>query len=384
MAEPIHSMWAASAFRCAVMAGSLAAISPGPDQDREPLEHPQDQRGPRHDEGDADEETEDQQAQMSLRGGGDGDDVVEAHHHVGDGNHLHGPPQVVDGLDMRLPVVLLLRVDELDGDPEQGDGAEDLQIGQGHHRRHYGGEEDAEPNSESGAENDAPQALARRQVAAGEGDDDGIVAGQQRIDPDDLEDREPEFRLFHRHYAGSPSLPGRKFMCRLRPPLRKRPCSRHGAPVRVADVRSWRGEFKAGKGLAPRRRTRPGGVASAASPEATAGRRAAFFPFVPAFRRRVRTRTLPVAPARSQPNAPGKTVFQRMVKSDARAPYDNSWMRKGRPPFGHSVTVDCILAGTSPTYSGLKRRNRVTRASVFSICDNAPPMQARLPAANGR
>jgi hypothetical protein len=29
-------------------------------------------------------------------------------------------------------------------------------------------------------------------------------------------------------------------------------------------------------------------------------------------------------------------------------------------------------------------RKSWTSASVFSICDSAPPMQARLPAANGR
>ncbi len=59
-------------------------------------------------------------------------------------------------------------------------------------------------------------------------------------------------------------------------------------------------------------------------------------------------------------------------------------MRKGRPPLGQRVTVAWIFAGTGPAYSGVKRRSNWTSASVFSICDSAPPMQARLPAANGR
>ena len=52
--------------------------------------------------------------------------------------------------------------------------------------------------------------------------------------------------------------------------------------------------------------------------------------------------------------------------------------------MGQSVTVAWIFAGTGPAYSGVKRRNSWTSASVFSICDSAPPMQERLPAENGR
>jgi len=72
-----------------------------------------------------------------------------------------------------------------------------------------------------------------------------------------------------------------------------------------------------------------------------------------------------------------------MANSGPAVPY-SFLMRKGRPPLGQSVTVAWIFAGTGPTYSGVKRRSSCTSASVFSICDSAPPMQARLPAAKGR
>src|SRR5690606_41003009 len=62
----------------------------------------------------------------------------------------------------------------------------------------------------------------------------------------------------------------------------------------------------------------------------------------------------------------------------------SSWMRKGRPPFGVSVTVPLMPGGSLPTYSGRKRRSRIDSASVFSTWLMAPPMQERLPAPNGR
>ncbi len=47
----------------------------------------------------------------SLRHCGDGDDVVEAHHRIGDGDDLDRVPQIVDRLDLaaRAPIAFLFR-----------------------------------------------------------------------------------------------------------------------------------------------------------------------------------------------------------------------------------------------------------------------------------
>ena len=49
-------------------------------------------------------------------------------------------------------------------------------------------------DGDEGAENDAPLALVRRQAAAGERDDHGVVARQDQIDQHDLAERRPEYR----------------------------------------------------------------------------------------------------------------------------------------------------------------------------------------------
>ncbi len=52
-------------------------------------------------------------------------------------------------------------------------------------------EDDAQGDGGGGAEDDAPNPLPARQRATGQRDDDGVVAGEQDIDPDDLEDLDP-------------------------------------------------------------------------------------------------------------------------------------------------------------------------------------------------
>ena len=60
-----------------------------------------------------------------------------------------------------------------------------------------------------------------------------------------------------------------------------------------------------------------------------------------------------------------------------------SWILKGRL-FGVSVTVALIAGGSSPTYSGRKRRSSIESARVFSTWLMAPPMHERLPPPKGR
>ena len=58
------------------------------------VEQRHDQRSSRDDQGNADRKPEDQQRNAAIGGGGDRDDVVEAHHDVGDRHDLHRRPQM--------------------------------------------------------------------------------------------------------------------------------------------------------------------------------------------------------------------------------------------------------------------------------------------------
>ena len=74
------------------------------------------------------------------------------------------------------------------------DAADDLEIRQRHQRGDDDGEDDAQQHGDAGAEDHAPDALTRRQAAAGHRDDDGVVARQQDVDPADFQnfgDRRP-------------------------------------------------------------------------------------------------------------------------------------------------------------------------------------------------
>ena len=73
----------------------------------------------------------------------------------------------------------------LNGDPEQDEPAREPEQGHAEQRAHGQREDDAHGDRGGGAEHDAGHALTRRQGAAGERDDDGVVAGEYDVDADD-------------------------------------------------------------------------------------------------------------------------------------------------------------------------------------------------------
>ena len=129
-----------------------------------------------------------------MRGGGDGQHVVEAHDDVGDGHSAHRAPEVVAAFDGGL--VGLVLDQQLDGDPQQQEATDQSQPGQLEHVGEDDGEEDAQADGRAGAKDDAPEALLGRQPSAGQRDDDGIVAGEQDVDPDDLKNLDTKRPVF--------------------------------------------------------------------------------------------------------------------------------------------------------------------------------------------
>ncbi len=142
--------------------------------------------------GNGEEQPEDEELRMSPRRGRDGDYVVEAHDRIGDRDGAHGLPQARAGFHGVSALVLAL--DELEGDPEQEQAADDAQIGHAEQIGDREGEQYAKADRGAGAEQDAELALVDRQGPARHGDDDRVVPGQQEVDPDHLKQRQQECR----------------------------------------------------------------------------------------------------------------------------------------------------------------------------------------------
>ena len=104
---------------------------------------------------------------------------------------LTARPQLVAAFDAGVRL-LVLRHQQLDADPQQQQRADDLQEGNGQQRQRKEDQHDAQHDRARGAPQDALRALLRRQLAAGQRDDDRVVAAEQDVDQDDLADGDPE------------------------------------------------------------------------------------------------------------------------------------------------------------------------------------------------
>lgn len=129
-------------------------------------------------------------SERSPRCRGDRDDVVEAHHRVGDDDGADRAPEVAGALD--AAAVLVLRHDQLDADPQQQQAADQLQVGEGHQLDDEDREDDPEDDRTGGSREDRLVAILLRQIARSQRDHDRIVAGEDDIDADDLAERGPE------------------------------------------------------------------------------------------------------------------------------------------------------------------------------------------------
>ncbi len=126
-----------------------------------------------------------------LRGTGNGDHVVHAHHQVGHDDGLDGRQQLVAGLDVAMAV--FIGGQQLHANPHQQQRAHKLEERQGQQRHGKRDQDHAQHDGASGAPDDALGTLGRRQLAAGQGNDYRVVATQQDVDDDDLAECEPEF-----------------------------------------------------------------------------------------------------------------------------------------------------------------------------------------------
>ena len=108
-----------------------------PDQNWQPVEHHHDERRTGNNHRDADRQPKDQQRKLAIGGGGDRDDIVEAHDDVGDHDNADGVPEAGAGRDV---VTFLVGHQQFGRDHNQRKAADQLQIGQHHQRRDDTGE----------------------------------------------------------------------------------------------------------------------------------------------------------------------------------------------------------------------------------------------------
>ena len=88
------------------------------DDEREAVHQREHEAAAPDDDGDAEQQAEDHETEIVLGGARDADDVIDAHHGVGDDDGLHGAEEMRAGVDV-VAAAVVLRHQQLDADVEQ-------------------------------------------------------------------------------------------------------------------------------------------------------------------------------------------------------------------------------------------------------------------------
>src|SRR3546814_15596688 len=75
-------------------------------------------------------------------------------------------------------------------------------VGHGQQKDDEDREDDPQHDGRACTADDAPLLLVRRERAAGEGDDHGVIAAQEDVDPDDLQERNKELLIDRDIHSG--------------------------------------------------------------------------------------------------------------------------------------------------------------------------------------
>src|SRR5262245_31946875 len=156
-----------------------------------------------HDDRQRERDAEDDEGQVAVGCGGDGEHVVEAHDRVGHDDDPDRFPQRASVAHMALGARLLAY--QLDGDPQEQEAADELEERDLQQERRDRDEQESQPDSASGAPDASPELLALRQRADRQRDDEGVVARQRQVDHDDPDDPHPEFWIHQKHHSHSTS-----------------------------------------------------------------------------------------------------------------------------------------------------------------------------------
>ncbi len=165
------------------------------------LEHAPEQIGGDAHQRDRQQQAEGQDVGMLARGARDREHVVQRHRDVGRDDLQRGLAESLSlhrrgarsaaGAERELAFVRLLAQlsPHLPAYPEQQHAAGEQQADHLQKLGRNAGKDDAEHSGGSDADDDGAAALLGRQARRGKADDDGVVAGQNEVDQDDLKQR---------------------------------------------------------------------------------------------------------------------------------------------------------------------------------------------------
>ena len=166
------------------------------DDDRKTLHQLDHQRGAKDDQRNADGQAQNQQQHIAACCSSHGDHIVQTHDQIGEQNGANGSHHALPGHAAGI-LFFIFALEQAHANPQQQQATDHLdewqlhQLGC-HHRQgntqHHGG---------TRAEQHRFFLLCGGQRACCEGDDDGVVARQDDVDPDDLEQADPEIGTEH-------------------------------------------------------------------------------------------------------------------------------------------------------------------------------------------
>src|SRR5579862_6718196 len=165
-----------------------------PDDDRVASDERKHDRAAAVHDRNADREAEPDEQITTARKGRNRNRIVETHDDIGEHDDPNRAPQALGRVRLML-LVGARGADQPDGDPQQGAGAQNSQIGKPYHGGDRAAEGDEEQRGDTCPDDHPPAPFPRLQAAARHRDHDRVVAGQKNIDPNDLERGQPELRM---------------------------------------------------------------------------------------------------------------------------------------------------------------------------------------------
>src|SRR5690606_8867902 len=157
-----------------------------PDENREAGQQGHDERRSSNDQGNAECQAKNYEIRMAAGCSRNREHIVQTHHEICNRDDANGLEQA--GPALYAAFMAFLRREQLDGNPEQETAADQLQPLHLEKELNKNGEEDAQQDRNTGAQNDASHSLSRRERSARERDDNGVVTGEDDVDADDAQD----------------------------------------------------------------------------------------------------------------------------------------------------------------------------------------------------
>ena len=163
---------------------------------REALHQLDHQRGAKDHQRNADGQTQNQQHHIAARSGRHGNHVIQAHDQIGQQDGANGGHHALLGNIARL-FSLVFTLEQTHANPQQQQAANDFHKRQLHQLGRHHGESNTQHHRSARAEHDGFLLLLGRQATGRQRDHHRVVSRKNDVDPDDLEQADPEIGTEH-------------------------------------------------------------------------------------------------------------------------------------------------------------------------------------------